>query len=91
MVLNGQKQQTSIMHALLIGCSKTSRYEGNLGRHITTGKYTFAVERETATDFAQKHYSEALQRSNIPAVRNAQQKMLGITLSTKPPYQEVGP
>ncbi len=45
------------------------------------------MERETAIDFVQKHYEEALSKSNLQTIRRAQQAMLTSVpteLSTKP-------
>ncbi|MCP3684946.1 MAG: hypothetical protein GY861_19975, partial [bacterium] len=66
------------------GCIKKFRHEGNLARHLIVGQHKYALERQTAIDFAQKHYQEALINSNLKTIRKAQQSMLSTTLIDEP-------
>ncbi len=58
------------------GCTKKFRKEANLARHVIVGTHSYALLRETAIDFAQNHYADALSRSNLQAISNAQQALL---------------
>ncbi len=58
------------------GCIKKFHHEGNLARHVIAGRHKYVMERETAIDFVQNHYEDAMSKSNLQTIRRAQQAML---------------
>ncbi len=71
------------------GCTRQFRYEANLARHFILDKHTYANERETAIDFAQRNYEAALGQSNLLTIRRAQESMI-TSLPTVGPTIEMG-